>query len=71
MPGCARPLPIPPRGRDDGEVVCLLVRCVAKSDEWVMASLHLSAWPGFLGLAGPRSFGLLLADILWAAWPTD
>jgi hypothetical protein len=24
-----------------------------------------------LGLAGTESFGLSLADVLWAAWPSD
>ena len=44
---------------------------MAKSEEGVMADPRLSAWPGFLGSAGPRSFGLLLADVSWAVLPTD
>ena len=28
-------------------------------------------WPGFLGLAGPQSFGLSLADMLWPAMPSN
>jgi hypothetical protein len=48
-----------------------LVRCVAKSTEGVVASLLLSDWPDSLGLGWPRSFGPLLADILWATWPTN
>jgi hypothetical protein len=44
------------------------MRCVAKSDEGVMADPRLSVWLGFLGSTGPQSFGLLLADVSWAAW---
>jgi hypothetical protein len=40
---------------------------VAKSNEGVMANPCLSAWPGFLGLAGPRPFGLLPTIVSWAA----
>jgi hypothetical protein len=47
-----------------------LERRATKSDEGVMANFVLSAWPGFLGLARPQSFGSLLADVSWAAWPT-
>jgi hypothetical protein len=43
------------------------MRCVAKSGEGAVADPRLSARLGFLGSAGPRSFGLLLADVLWAA----
>jgi hypothetical protein len=46
-------------------------RCVAKSDEGVVADPCLSVWSGFLGSAGPWSFGLLLADISWATWPSN
>ena len=48
-----------------------LARRVAKSDEGVVADPRLSAWPGFLGSAGPRSFGLLLADVSWATRPAN
>jgi hypothetical protein len=33
----------------------------------VMADPDLSVWPGPLSLARPRSFGLILAGVLWAA----
>ena len=42
-----------------------------RQKEGVMADFGLGVWPGSLGLAGPWSFGPLLADILWATWPTD
>ena len=48
-----------------------LVRCVAKSIEGVVAGPRLSAWPNFLGSVGPRLFGLLLADVSWAARPAN
>ena len=48
-----------------------LVRCAAKSDEGLVAGSRLSAWPDFLTSAGPRSFGFLLADVLWAARPAN
>jgi hypothetical protein len=32
-----------------------------------MADPGLSVWPGPLSLAGPRSFGLILAGVPWAA----
>jgi len=47
------------------------VRHVAKSNEGVMADFGLSAWPSFLGSTGPQSFGTLLADVSWAAHPTN
>ena len=53
------------RGRE------FLVRCAAKSDEGVVADFGLSTCPGFLGPAGPRSFGPLLADVSWAAPPAN
>jgi hypothetical protein len=31
----------------------------------------LGVWPGLLGSVGPRSLGLLLADVSWAAWPAN
>jgi hypothetical protein len=64
VPSYDRPLPIPPRGWDGGEVVRLVCRAT-ESAEGVATSLRLNAWPGFLGSAGPRSFGPLLADLLW------
>ena len=42
---------------------------VAKSNEGVVANPRLSTWPGFSGSTGPRSFGLLLADVSWATRP--
>ena len=48
-----------------------LVRCVAKSDEGAAADPSLGVRPVLLGLAGPRSFGPLLADVSWAARPAN
>jgi len=36
-----------------------------------MADPSLIVWPGLLGLARPRSFGLSLAGVLRAAWPVN
>ena len=44
-----------------------LERHEAKSDEGLMADFGLSAWPSFLGLAGHRSVGPLLANVSWDA----
>jgi hypothetical protein len=62
--GYAQPLPVPPRGRDGGEVSCLscVVRPRRKEGSWSSLSL---------ALAGPRSFGPLLTDVSWAAWPAN
>jgi hypothetical protein len=37
----------------------------------VMVDLGLSVWPGLCGLARPRSFGLILAGVPWAARAAD
>ena len=48
-----------------------LARRVAKSDEGAAADPSLGVRPVLLGLAGPRSFGPLLADVSWAARPAN
>ena len=65
----ARPLPIPSRGRDGGEVMRLSSAVQLRWEEWVVADPDLSAWPSLLGLTRPRSFRLLLAGVLRATWP--
>ena len=65
--GWARPLPVPPQGRDDGEVASFLYVVRLRRKGEVVANLGLSIYPGLLVLAGPRSFGLSLADVSWAA----
>jgi hypothetical protein len=69
--GWVRPLLVPPRGQDGGEVVNFL--CVMRLSQKgeVVANPSLGVRPGSPSLARPRSFGLLLADILWAAWPAN
>jgi hypothetical protein len=47
------------------------MRCAAKSDEGAVVGPILNARPSFLRSAGPRSFGLLLADVLWVARPAN
>jgi len=37
----------------------------------VVADPSLNVRPGSLSLAGPRSFGRLLADMLCAMWPAN
>ena len=69
--GGARPLPVPSRGRDGGEVVRLSSTVQLRQEEEVMADPSLSVRPGLLGLAGPRLFGPSLTDILRAAWPAE
>jgi hypothetical protein len=69
--GNTRPLPIPSRGQDGGEVVHPSSVAWPSHEEGVMANPNLSVWSGSLGLPGPRSFGPLLADMLWAAWPSN
>ena len=69
VPGYARPLPIPPRGRGGGEVMASLVRRVAKEEGRVVAVPGLGVGSVLLGLTGPRSFGPSLTDVSWAAWP--
>jgi hypothetical protein len=66
--GWARPLPIPSRGRDGGEVMCLSSTVQLRHEEGVMANPSLSFRPSLLGLAGPRSFGLSLTGVLRASW---
>jgi hypothetical protein len=46
MLGGARPLPVPSRGHDKGEVVCLSNAVQLRQEEETMADLRLSVWPG-------------------------
>jgi hypothetical protein len=56
MFGCARPLPVPPRGWYGGEVVRLLCVMWPRRKE--------GSWPSLsLALARPRLFGPLLTDV--------
>ena len=68
MLGYVRPLPIPSRGRDGGEIVRLSSVVRLRREEGVVADPSLSGWPGWLSLTGPRSFGPSLAEILRATW---
>jgi hypothetical protein len=70
-PGGAQPLPAPFGGRDGGEVVRPLSAAWLRHEEGVVADPGLSVRPGSLGLSRPRSFGLSLTDVLWAAWPLN
>ena len=65
--GRARPLPILPRGQDDGEVVSHLCIMRLRQKGGVMADPGLGVWPSSLGSAGSRSFRPSLADVSWAA----
>ena len=67
----ARPLPVPSRGHDGGEVVRLLSAMRLRQEEGVVTDPGLSVRPRSLGLAEPRSFGPSLADMLRAAWPIN
>jgi hypothetical protein len=67
----ARPLPVSSRGRDEGEVVRLSSAVRIRQEGGVVPDPGLIVWPGLLGLSGPQSFGFSLADVLWAAWPSD
>jgi hypothetical protein len=71
MVGWARPLPVPSRGRDRGEVVRALSVVRLRQEEGVVADPGLIVRPGLLSLAGPRSVGHLLADMLQATWPAN
>jgi hypothetical protein len=71
MLGWARPLPIPSRGRDGGEVVRLSSVVWLRYEGGVVADPCLIVRPGLLGLTEPRSFGLSLAGVLQAAWPAN
>ena len=42
-----------------------------RQEEGVVADPGLIVRSGLLGLAGPRSFGPSLADVLWATWLVD
>jgi len=44
---------------------------VAKIEGGVMADAGPGVRPVLLGSAGPRSFGPLLAGLLWATWPAN
>jgi hypothetical protein len=50
----SRPLPIPSRGRDEGEVVRLFGPVRLRQEGGVVADPGLIVWPDLLGLAGPR-----------------
>ena len=52
MLGCARPLSVPSRDHDGGEVVSLSSAVWLRQEEGVMADPGLSVWPGSPGLAG-------------------
>jgi hypothetical protein len=71
LTGSVQHLPIPSRGQDGGEVVHPSIDARPRHKEGVMANPSLSVWPGSLGLARPQSFGPLLADMLWAVWPSN
>jgi hypothetical protein len=65
--GGARPLLVPSGGQEGGEVVRPSSAARLRHEGGVVADPGLSARPGSLVLAGPRSSGLSLADVLWAA----
>ena len=69
--GYARPLPVPSRGHDVGEVMCLSSAMWLRHEGGVVADPGLGVQPGLLGLTGPQSFGLSLAGVLRAAWPAN
>ena len=65
--GWARPLPVPSGDRDGGEVMRLSSVVRLRQEKGVVANPGLNVRPGLLGLAGPRSFGPSLVEILRAA----
>ena len=67
----ARPVPIPSRGHDGGEVARLSSTVRLRQEGGVVSDPGLIVWPGLLGLAGPQSCGLSLAGVLRAAWPAN
>ena len=67
--GWARPLLVPSGGQDGGEVMCLLGAVRLRREEGIVADPGLSVWPSLPSLAGPRSFGPLLAGVLRATSP--
>ena len=67
----ARPLPVPFRGHDGGEVACLSSVGRLRQEEEVVADPSPSIRPGLLGLAGPQSFRPSLASVLQALWPAN
>jgi hypothetical protein len=69
--GGARPLPVPFRGHDGGEVVRFSCSVWLRQDEEVMADPGPSIWPGLLGSTGPWWFGPSPASILRVTWPTN
>jgi hypothetical protein len=69
--GWARPLLVPSRGRDRGEVMRPSSIVRLRQEEGVIADPGLGVRPGLLDLAGPRSFGPLLADMLRTVWPVN
>jgi hypothetical protein len=48
-PSYTRPLPVPPKGRDGGEVVRPLGAMRLRQEEGVVADPGLDAWPAPLG----------------------
>ena len=64
--GDARPLPIPFRGCDVGEVMRLSSTMWLGQEGGVMANPDLILQPDLLGLARPQSFGLIQASVIWA-----
>jgi hypothetical protein len=71
MLGCARPLSVPSKGHDGGEVMCLSSVVWLRHGGGVGVDPGLSVQPGSPGLAGPQSFGPSLTDVLWAARPAN
>ena len=61
---CTRSLFVPSRGRDGGDVVRHSSAVRLRQEGEVVANPGLIVWPSLLGLAGPQSFGLSLADVL-------
>ena len=67
MLGGARSLPVPLRGRDGGEVVRSFVACGEGRGKRSWLTLAFVFGLGPHSLVGPRSFGLILAGVPWAA----
>ena len=66
-----RPLSVPSRGHDGREVVRLSSVVRLRLEEGVVADSDLIVRPSLHGSAGPRLFWPSLANMLWAAWPSN
>jgi hypothetical protein len=66
VPGRVRSLSVPPMGQDEGDVVWCRKACGEGREERSWPTLTLVLGPGSRSLAGPWSFRLIPACVLWA-----